>query len=309
MISIKAYILIIFLLSACSFYLCQQEYDGNNDDYAIYVSEELLNKAFNEAAQELREQNENQFMLLQQQRKKRSLLKATGGGHQSASSLAAQSTRLSSLIHNSFMIALRVNQRLTTNDTRVTTNSSKSTIKLKAPPQFCPFSFDLSCDPNSKYRASDGSCNNLQNTLLGRSSTPYKRLLPSAYDDRINSPRQFSVRGNRLLPNARQVALSVHEPNDVPSPISNLGVMFGQFIDHDFAFSATTSGSDGSALKCTCDSFSSDCINIPTPDDDLFDTDQSCMTLTRSAASFQKFDCELDAREQTNLLTHYLDSN
>ena len=44
-----------------------------------------------------------------------------------------------------------------------------------------------------------------------------------------------------------------------------------------------------------------------TPDEDIFDNDQSCMTVTRSSASFSKFNCDTTAREQTNLLTHYLD--
>jgi peroxidase len=82
--------------------------------------------------------------------------------------------------------------------------------------------------------------------------------------------------------------------------------MFGQFIDHDFALSAA-SGSGNSALKCTCSTTNPDCVNIPTPRDDFVDSNQNCMILTRSAASFDKFDCSLGAREQTNLVTHWLD--
>jgi hypothetical protein len=52
-----------------------------------------------------------------------------------------------------------------------------------------------------------------------------------------------------------------------------------------------------------------DCLNVPTPPDDLPQfKDQSCMSLTRSGASIDKFDCGgLNPREQTNLQTQWLD--
>jgi peroxidase len=80
--------------------------------------------------------------------------------------------------------------------------------------------------------------------------------------------------------------------------------MFGQFIDHDITLAASTADPfSNSVLQCQCQSNNRDCVNIPTPDD----IDQACMTLTRSGASFQKFDCELNAREQLNLMSSYLD--
>lgn len=211
--------------------------------------------------------------------------------------ITPESTR----IHDMFMIALKASKRLK-NDTFI---NSTRTIKLKAPPKFCPFSFDSSCDSTAKYRQIDGSCNNLESGIVGRSSTPYKRLLKPAYEDGINEPRKNGVNGSPL-PNPRSISIALHEPSDIPTKISNLGVMFGQFIDHDFALTATTGS--GSPFKCSCDqSSTSDCINIPTPDEDTLDSDQQCMGLTRSGASFSKFDCTLDAREQSNLLTHWLD--
>lgn len=181
--------------------------------------------------------------------------------HSSTSKTSPESIK----IHDSFMIALKAAQKL----------KSKNTIKLKSPPKFCPFSFDFQCDNSSKYRQLDGSCNNLDSTLLGKSSTPYKRLMKTAYDDGMNEPRRTALDGSPL-PNARLVSLIVHDPLDAPSQISHMGVMFGQFIDHDFAQSAAT-GSGSSALKCTCDMLSSDCVNIMTPDNDDIDIDQRCM--------------------------------
>lgn len=39
------------------------------------------------------------------------------------------------------------------------------------------------CNQHSKYRAIDGSCNNLQSTLWGRSETAFQRILPAQYSD------------------------------------------------------------------------------------------------------------------------------
>jgi peroxidase len=124
------------------------------------------------------------------------------------------------------------------------------------------------------------------------------------YEDKLEEPRKTGVDGS-TLPNARSIALLIHDPMDTPTGITHLGVMFGQFVDHDFAQTAST-GFGSSPLKCSCTSGSSDCFNIQTPDDDIFN-DQECMTMTRSAASFDRFDCTVNNREQTNLLTHWLD--
>ena len=39
------------------------------------------------------------------------------------------------------------------------------------------------CDPRSRYRSIDGSCNNLRNTKLGMALTPLRRVLYNNYDD------------------------------------------------------------------------------------------------------------------------------
>lgn len=204
-------------------------------------------------------------------------------------------------IHESFVVALKAFKRLSQSNSSIDVNK----VRLRAPPRFCPFSADFSCDRTAKYRQTDGSCNNLENGQLGKSSTPYKRLLKPAYDDNMDEPRRRGV-GGENLPNPRSVALAVHQPLDTPAKISNLGVMFGQYVDHDFALTAST-GSGAVATKCTCGDTSGDCVNIPTPEEDTLNSDQSCIVLTRSGGSFNKFDCTLNAREQTNLLTHWLD--
>lgn len=161
--------------------------------------------------------------------------------------LSVQKTSLESQkIHESFKIALKASRMLKNNNT-IFSNQTQ-TLKLRAPPKFCPFSFEISCDDLFlKYRQIDGSCNNPGNSLIGKTSTPFKRLLKASYEDGIEEPKRVGVDGE-LLPNPREIALKVHDPLDLPAKISHYGVLFGQFIDHDFAQSAAT-GSGFSPLN------------------------------------------------------------
>ena len=54
----------------------------------------------------------------------------------------------------------------------------------------CPYtSLKTTCNSQRKYRTYDGTCNDLTSPLDGSANTPYSRLLPPAYDDKVNSPR------------------------------------------------------------------------------------------------------------------------
>jgi hypothetical protein len=60
------------------------------------------------------------------------------------------------------------------------------------------------CKINSKYRTIDGSCNNLDYPLWGKSLTQFTRLVPPAYADGLNELRR-SVDGGPL-PGPREVS-------------------------------------------------------------------------------------------------------
>jgi Animal haem peroxidase len=69
------------------------------------------------------------------------------------------------------------------------------------------------CDPTSPFRSFSGVCNNLRRPNLGRSLTPFARLLPSVYENGVSHPRTTAVSG-APLPSPRTVS------NKVPSAIS-----------------------------------------------------------------------------------------
>jgi len=61
------------------------------------------------------------------------------------------------------------------------------------------------CDPSSPFRSFSGVCNNLRLPDLGKSMTPYTRLLPAVYQNGVSQPRTFGVSG-APLPSARTVS-------------------------------------------------------------------------------------------------------
>nr|XP_023017889.1 peroxidase-like [Leptinotarsa decemlineata] len=90
---------------------------------------------------------------------------------------------------------------------------------------------------DTKYRSYDGSCNNLKNPVSGTPNTPYNRLLPANYEDRISNPRL--AKSGRDLPLARSVSLLLYPDIPVEDPLFTLLAMqFGQIITHDMSMTA-----------------------------------------------------------------------
>ena len=93
-----------------------------------------------------------------------------------------------------------------------------------------------SCDTQSKYRTVDGSCNNMRDPTYGRANTVFQRIWLPEYDDGTSKPRTKGSSGD-ILPSARTVSREVGGVKESLSDyITALGVTFGQFIDHDIAF-------------------------------------------------------------------------
>jgi len=132
---------------------------------------------------------------------------------------------------------------------------------------YCPFKSQLvSCSASSNFRSIDGSCNNLEKTLNGMINMPFKRVLPSAYDDNMNTPRSASVNGGQL-PNVRDISLKISPPEDTLNTrdatnpnlknkyVSNLFTHFGQFITHDMTYLSTTTGHLSKIIYYICSDF------------------------------------------------------
>ncbi|KAJ8940330.1 hypothetical protein NQ318_014406 [Aromia moschata] len=108
------------------------------------------------------------------------------------------------------------------------------------PPDVCP---------RSRYRSYDGSCNNLNNPVLGMPNTPYTRLLPPNYGDGISSPTL--ARSGNQLPGARTVSLAIYPDVQVEDPVWSLNAMqYGQIITHDMSMIAGSTQAPPQNTQC-----------------------------------------------------------
>nr|UCK81635.1 thyroid peroxidase-like protein [Arenicola marina] len=111
----------------------------------------------------------------------------------------------------------------------------------------------ITCVRSYPYRSFDGSCNNLDHTLWGRTSRAFARYLAPDYGDGYSSPRL--AKSGQPLPSARDVSLSIHDDVSQPSHVhTRLHMAFGQFMDHDMVKTASAKliADDGSKVDPTC---------------------------------------------------------
>ncbi|KAK5985175.1 Peroxidase mlt-7 [Trichostrongylus colubriformis] len=90
---------------------------------------------------------------------------------------------------------------------------------------------------HKRFRSIDGTCNNLDNPIVGAAFSPFIRLLPSAYDDGINS-----LAGAQRRPNPREVSMFLLSTRHaISSPVNSLVMQFGQ-ITRSFPVCGTGTG-------------------------------------------------------------------
>ncbi|XP_075749279.1 chorion peroxidase [Rhipicephalus microplus] len=163
----------------------------------------------------------------------------------------------------------------------------------------CPVKTPTFCDHLQRHREPDGSCNNLEHPQWGQ-----------AYScERINEPRESC--SGRPLPSARLVSYMVHTEKDVPEwSVSHLGMTFGQFLDHDIAFTPTGTLPPLETFLGARNSFSNDTESLAIP---VFGNDPfysqfnvSSLPFTRSLPCCQ---CPLGPREQMNSRTSFIDAS
>lgn len=182
-------------------------------------------------------------------------------------------------------------------------------IQVNAP---CPFTAPPSCDTTSKYRTADGSCNNLQHPLWGKSLTPFERFIPSLYEDGLDQPRSTDINGDPL-PGARTISFKVHTDSDATTQMNDLShfsMEFGQFISHDIQMNALSKGLYNSNLNCCLDPTRRNCFPIAIPADDPFYRafNRTCLNFVRALPTTD-LECSLGDRQQLNQNTHFIDGS
>ena len=176
----------------------------------------------------------------------------------------------------------------------------------------CPWVPAPACSRNTKYRSVDGSCNNLRDSNLGRTGTPFQRiLLPEYAPGTLDLPRKSSE-GKFELPSARLVSTKLAEDETNPADSDNtiLVMQMGQFIDHDITHTPNHGiqccGRNG-AFPATFDAEKCSPIRL-FQDDPFWRGRKTCMNFARSLSS-PSLKCELQTREQLNQISHWLDGS
>ena len=174
---------------------------------------------------------------------------------------------------------------------------------------------DIMCDYTSKYRTADGSCNNLQNPIWGKSFTPFNRLLPAMYGDGIDSPRR--AMSGLPLPNTRVISFTLSpETKTLSKYFTHLLMQWGQFIDHDITRTAIQRTFTGKGILCCNPEFDRNprllhpsCFPIEVPEDDPFYSKfrSTCMNFVRSAPA-PSTACSVGPREQLSQSTPFIDT-
>jgi len=208
---------------------------------------------------------------------------------------------------------IKADNNLTDLQAAIGLRSSFNSETSKAIKERCPWVPAPTCNPNMQFRTFDGSCNNLKEPNMGRTGTPYQRiLLPDYAKGSLDLPRKSSA-GNVELPSARIVsnALSVGDSKE-DSDNTILVMQMGQFIDHDITHTPNHAiqccGRNG-AFPRTFDA--EKCAPIRMFSNDPFwqkKGKKTCMNFARSLSS-PGLKCELSTREQLNQITHWIDGS
>lgn len=175
---------------------------------------------------------------------------------------------------------------------------------------------------HQKYRAQDGTCNNLQHPMWGASLTAFERILKPAYENGFNLPRGVGLHalsGGYSLPPPRLVSTEMAATATVTPDhqYTHMLMQWGQFLDHDLDHTvpalSTSRFSDGQSCSSVCTN-DPPCFPIIIPDTDPRGIRAPCMFFARSSPVCGSGMTSLVmnsvyAREQINQLTAYIDAS
>ena len=177
------------------------------------------------------------------------------------------------------------------------------------------------CDPSSKFRTIDGTCNNLANPTQGAAGTPFRRMLPAHYEDGISSIRgEIQHYGNILkigpfdapIPSARLISHSIvlDKPFD-ELQATHMLMQFGQYLEHDVTRTAGLLG-NGDCVGCQN---TDTCLPIFVPSDDpdfgigTFRNGSCLIFLRNTPACTNDPPGTFGPRQQINTFTAYVDGS
>ncbi|CAL1528659.1 unnamed protein product [Lymnaea stagnalis] len=179
-----------------------------------------------------------------------------------------------------------------------------------------PSGRNVTCDPTSRYRSFDGSCNNLRHPTFGVAGSTFRRILPPKYENGDGrTPRLTGVTGAKL-PSPRLVSVTVHGPgNDTADDANMMLTQWGQFLAHDLTrtLQASFNGSCCSSDLVTSGVLHPDVVNggpcfpiiVDRMDRHFDDVSTRCM-------EFQRSDHRTDltnTRQQYNEATSWIDAS
>jgi len=170
----------------------------------------------------------------------------------------------------------------------------------------------LTCYPG-KYRSFSGHCNNVEHPDWGAANMPFGRWLVPRYADGVSLPRK-SITGSELS-SPRDISLAIHQGRESPfSHMTTITTFFGEFVFHDIAHAAQSSGFKGQRLRCCgikkSDLMHPECFSVKVSNNDPFMSrmNQDCMEYVRSCPAIRN-ECSLGPREQINQVSSYLDGS
>ncbi|XP_058143825.2 thyroid peroxidase [Dasypus novemcinctus] len=193
-----------------------------------------------------------------------------------------------------------------------------------------PYMLPPKCPNNclvNKYRLITGACNNRDHPRWGASNTALARWLPPVYEDGISQPKGWNhnyLYNGFPLPLVREVTRQViqvsNEAVTEDDQYSDLLMVWGQYIDHDIAFTpqSTSKAAFWGGIDCqlTCEN-QNPCFPIQLPINDSLTTGTQCLPFYRSSAAcgtgdqgavFGNFSAS-NPRQQMNGLTSFLDAS
>merc|ERR1712142_95210 len=176
------------------------------------------------------------------------------------------------------------------------------------------------------YRSHTADCNNIDEPYWGAGAMPLVRWLPSQYENGFSEPIGWNpdrLYNGYRLPKAREVSNAIVSVENqramefADEDFNHLIVVWGQYIDHDFALSprsvatSTFQGLTNCAQTCNNEP---PCFPIQIPDNDPTHDPDTCIPFFRStgicgtgetSALFNS----LQPREQLNAATSFIDAS